>query len=105
MLCHVQLPVTAVVSLFSAMKNGFTAKVAVVGSEGVVGVCAFMGGVCAQSGAVVHGAGHGLRMHMIWTQPPYSARPLWPRSAQLRVLRGHQTGLRPAVRDTDPVLG
>jgi len=62
MLRHVYFPVTAVVSLVSAMKNGSTAEVAVVGSEGVVGVCAFMGGVCAQSGAVVQCAGHGLRM-------------------------------------------
>jgi CRP-like cAMP-binding protein len=36
--------------------------VAVVGNEGVVGVCAFMGGRPALSGAVVQRAGHGWRM-------------------------------------------
>ena len=58
---HVYFPVTAVVSLVSSMKDGATAEVAVVGSEGVVGVCAFMGGGTARcSGAVVQRAGHGL---------------------------------------------
>lgn len=60
---HVYFPVTAVVSLVSSMKDGATAEVAVVGSEGVVGVCAFLGGgSSAHSGAVVQRAGHGLRM-------------------------------------------
>jgi len=59
---HVYFPVTAVVSLVSSMKSGDTAEVAVVGNEGVVGVCAFLGGGSAHSGAVVQRAGHGLRM-------------------------------------------
>jgi CRP-like cAMP-binding protein len=53
---HVYFPATAIVSLVSSMKDGASAEVAVVGNEGVVGVCAFM------SGAVVHTAGHALRM-------------------------------------------
>jgi CRP-like cAMP-binding protein len=44
------------------MKDGASAEVAVVGNEGVVGVCAFMGGGCALSSAVVQSAGHALRM-------------------------------------------
>ncbi|QTN21659.1 Crp/Fnr family transcriptional regulator [Rhizobacter sp. AJA081-3] len=59
---HVYFPVTAVVSLVSSMKSGATAEVAVVGNEGVVGVCAFLGGGSSHSGAVVQRAGHGLRM-------------------------------------------
>jgi CRP-like cAMP-binding protein len=59
---HVYFPVTAVVSLVSSMKDGATAEVAVVGREGVVGVCAFLGGGSAHSGAVVQRAGRGLRM-------------------------------------------
>ena len=59
---HVYFPVTAIVSLVSSMKDGASAEVAVVGNEGVVGVCAFMGGGRALSGAVVQSAGQALRM-------------------------------------------
>jgi len=59
---HVYFPATAVVSLVSSMQDGASVEVAVVGSEGVVGVCAFMGGGYALSGAVVQSAGHALRM-------------------------------------------
>lgn len=59
---HVYFPGTAIVSLVSSMKDGASAEVAVVGNEGVVGVCAFMGGGRALSGAVVQSAGQALRM-------------------------------------------
>ena len=59
---HVYFPATAIVSLVSPMKNGATAEVAVVGREGMVGVCAFMGGGRSLSSAVVQTAGYGLRM-------------------------------------------
>lgn len=59
---QVYFPVTAIVSLVSSMKDGASAEVAVVGNEGVVGVCAFMGGGRALSGAVVQSAGHAFRM-------------------------------------------
>ena len=59
---HVYFPATAIVSLASSMKDGASAEVAVVGNEGVVGVCAFMSGGRAMSGAVVQSAGHALRM-------------------------------------------
>jgi CRP-like cAMP-binding protein len=59
---HVYFPSTAVVSLVSSMQDGASAEVAVVGSEGIVGVCAFMGGGHALSSAVVQSAGHALRM-------------------------------------------
>lgn len=60
---HVYFPATAIVSLVSSMKDGTSAEVAVVGNEGVVGVCAFMGGDRrAMSAAVVQRAGHALRM-------------------------------------------
>jgi len=59
---HVYFPATAVVSLVSSMQDGTSAEVAVVGSEGIVGVCAFMGGGHALSGAVVQGPGLALRM-------------------------------------------
>lgn len=58
----VYFPTTAIVSLVSSMNDGASAEVAVVGSEGVVGVCAFMGGGDALSGAIVQAPGHALRM-------------------------------------------
>ena len=59
---HVHFPVTAVVSLVSPMLDGACAEAAVVGSEGVVGVCAFMGGGKALSSAVVQRPGMAWRM-------------------------------------------
>lgn len=71
---HVYFPTTAVVSLVSTMMDGATVEVAAVGSEGMVGVDAFMGSsnanngtsasgtVMAQNTAVVSRGGHGYRM-------------------------------------------
>jgi CRP-like cAMP-binding protein len=59
---HVYFPVTAVVSLVSPLQDGTCAEVAVVGREGVVGVCAFMGGGKALSSAVVQRSGSAWRM-------------------------------------------
>ena len=59
---HVHYPATATVSLVSSMADGAATEVAVVGNEGVVGVCAFMGGGPALSGALVQRAGYGWRM-------------------------------------------
>lgn len=59
---HVYFPATVTVSLVSSMADGASAEVAVVGSEGMVGVCAFMGDSCALSDAVVQRPGHAWRM-------------------------------------------
>ena len=59
---HVHFPTTAVVSLVSPLQDGASAEVAVVGREGVVGVCAFMGGGNALSSAVVQRPGLAWRM-------------------------------------------
>jgi CRP-like cAMP-binding protein len=59
---YVYFPLTAVVSLVSTMQDGASVEVAVVGNEGLVGVCAYMGGERALSGAVVQSGGHALRM-------------------------------------------
>ena len=61
-LCHVYFPGTAVVSLVSPLQDGTCSEVAVVGREGVVGVCAFMGGGKALSSAVVQRPGLAWRM-------------------------------------------
>lgn len=59
---HVYFPVTATVSLVSTMQDGGAVEVAAVGNEGVVGVCAFMGGDRTYSAATVQGAGFAWRM-------------------------------------------
>lgn len=59
---HAYFPVTTVVSLVSPMLNGDSAEVAVVGREGVVGVCAFMGGGLALSSAIVQRSGLAWRI-------------------------------------------
>jgi CRP-like cAMP-binding protein len=59
---QVYFPVTAVVSLVAPLQDGACTEVAVVGREGVAGVCAFMGGGKALSSAVVQRPGRALRM-------------------------------------------
>jgi CRP-like cAMP-binding protein len=59
---NVYFPVSAVVSLVSPLQDGACTEVAVVGQEGIVGVCAFMGGGKALSSAVVQRPGRAWRM-------------------------------------------
>lgn len=58
----VHFPSTATVSLVSSMADGASAEVAVVGNEGMVGICAFMGDAKALSDAVVQRPGQAWRM-------------------------------------------
>lgn len=60
---HVYFPTTSIVSLLYVMESGASAEIAVVGSEGVVGISIFMGGGgLTPSRAVVQSAGQGYRM-------------------------------------------
>ena len=59
---EVHFPVTAVVSLVSPLLDGASVEVAVVGREGVVGVCAYMGGGKALSSALVQRDGLAWRL-------------------------------------------
>lgn len=59
---HVHFPATSTVSLVSSLADGASAEVAVVGSEGMVGICAYMGNANALSDAVVQRPGHAWRM-------------------------------------------
>ena len=59
---HVYFPTSAIVSLHYLLENGSSAEIAVVGSEGVVGVSLFMGGGSMPSRAVVLSAGQGWRL-------------------------------------------
>jgi CRP-like cAMP-binding protein len=61
-LTHAYFPCTAVISLTATMQDGGLAEVAVVGSQGLVGVCAYMGVGNSLSSAVVQHAGQALRI-------------------------------------------
>jgi CRP-like cAMP-binding protein len=62
-LAHVYFPTTAIVSLLYVMKNGESAEIAIVGSEGLVGVSLFMGGGSTSSRALVQSAGGAYRLN------------------------------------------
>ena len=59
---HVFFPTDGIVSLLYVMRNGASAEIAIVGSEGVIGVALFMGGESTPSRAVVQSAGHAYRL-------------------------------------------
>lgn len=59
---QVYFPVTTAVSLVCSLEDGGSAEVAVVGNEGLVEVCAFMGDAAAMSDALVTCSGHAWRM-------------------------------------------
>jgi CRP-like cAMP-binding protein len=59
---HVHFPTSGIVSLLYVLDNGASAEIAVVGSEGVVGISIFMGGGSTPSRAVVQSAGEGYRL-------------------------------------------
>ncbi len=61
-LSHVYFPTTSIVSLLYVMEDGASAEIAVVGSEGVVGISLFMGGESTPSRAVVQSGGEGWRL-------------------------------------------
>ena len=61
-LTHVYFPTTAIVSLLYVMEDGDSAEIAVVGSEGIVGIALFMGGESTPSRAVVQSAGWAFRL-------------------------------------------
>jgi CRP-like cAMP-binding protein len=59
---HAYFPATALVALLYVMESGASSEIAVVGSEGMVGVSLFMGGGATPSRAVVQCAGEGFRI-------------------------------------------
>lgn len=62
LLTHVYFPTTAIVSLRYEVKNGPAAEVAVVGSEGMVGVALVTGSDLTWCRALVQSAGEGFRL-------------------------------------------
>lgn len=61
---YVWFPATAVISLVASLRDGATVEVAVVGNEGVAGVCAFMGSQDALCTGIVLRGGHGWRVRV-----------------------------------------
>jgi CRP-like cAMP-binding protein len=59
---HVYFPASCIVSLLYVMEDGSSAEIAVVGTEGLVGVALFMGGETTPSRAVVQSAGFAYRL-------------------------------------------
>lgn len=58
----VYFPTTAVISLLCTTAEGGTSEIAVVGNDGVVGICMIMGGQTMLSRAVVQSEGQGYRL-------------------------------------------
>lgn len=79
-LSHVHFPTTAIVSLLYVMGNGASAEIAVVGSEGLVGISLFMGGESTPSRAVVQSAGTGYRF------PAHALKRAFDRAPVLHLL-------------------
>ena len=61
-LANVYFPVSATVSLTTALRDGSSLEVAAVGNEGMVGVSTFLGGGPALGSAIVQSAGIALRL-------------------------------------------
>jgi CRP-like cAMP-binding protein len=59
---YVYFPTSCIVSLLYVMEDGSSAEIAVVGTEGLVGVALFMGGETTPSRAVVQSAGFAYRL-------------------------------------------
>jgi len=59
---YVYFPTTSIVSLLYVMEDGASTETAIVGKEGVLGICLFMGGETTTGSAIVQSAGHGFRL-------------------------------------------
>jgi CRP-like cAMP-binding protein len=73
-------PTTAIVSLLYVMENGSSAELAVVGTEGIVGIALFMGGDTMPNRAVVQSEGNAYRL------PGHILRQEFDRSGPLQHL-------------------
>jgi CRP-like cAMP-binding protein len=59
---HLYFPTDGIVSLLHGMADGASAEIAIVGTEGVVGISLLMGSETTPSSAMVQSAGHALRV-------------------------------------------
>lgn len=58
----IYFPADAIVSILYVMADGYSAEIAVVGNDGVLGVALFMGGETMPNRAVVQSAGHAYKL-------------------------------------------
>src|ERR1700681_5079651 len=61
-LSHVYFPTNCIVSLLYTLKDGGSAELSLVGSEGLIGIALFMGGETTPSRAIVQNAGYAYRL-------------------------------------------
>ena len=61
-LSHVYFPTNCIVSLLYILKDGGSAELSLVGSEGLIGIALFMGGETTPSRAIVQSAGYAYRL-------------------------------------------
>src|SRR6202140_4283502 len=61
-LSHVYFPTNCIVSLLYSLKDGRSAELSLVGSEGLIGIALFMGGETTPSRAIVQSAGYAYRL-------------------------------------------
>ena len=59
---HVYFPTTCIVSLLNVLESGASAEIAIVGTDGLLGVALFMGGGTMPNRAVVQSAGYAYRV-------------------------------------------
>lgn len=59
---HVYFPTGSIIALLYTMNNGASAKTAIVGREGLVGIASFMGGESSTGQAVVQSSGYAYRL-------------------------------------------
>lgn len=59
---YLYFPTTAIVSILYELENGSSAEMAVVGHEGCVGICTFMGGGSTLTRSVVQSSGMGYQI-------------------------------------------
>lgn len=100
---HVYFPTTSIVSLQMLTEQGDSSEVALVGREGLVGVCAFMGGESMPSRAVVQSAGSAQRLEAAFLRAEFDRNPplmrmllrytqsLLAQMAQMAVCNRHHT--------------
>ena len=72
---YVYFPASSIVSLLYVLENGASTQFAVTGSEGMVGVCVFMGGQTASNRAVVQSAGRAYRLEASLLQSQFERIP------------------------------
>jgi len=59
---YVHFPTSAIISLLYVMEDGYSAEIAVVGKEGLLGIPLLLGGESTSSRAVVQSGGYGFRI-------------------------------------------